>query len=106
LFHFAFPLFTTGLDPVVHAEMRRQNGPVKRGKRARCTDCRVKPGDDCYPLPDLISQTDAVRFGVNVHDTTKSIRLSLSPRTVRMVLLELEIAGRLERHGGGLVWLV
>jgi DNA processing protein len=32
------------------------------------------------------------------------IRLSQSsPRVVRMVLLELEIAGRLERHGGGLV---
>jgi DNA processing protein len=32
------------------------------------------------------------------------IRLSqTSPRVVRMVLLELEIAGRLERHGGGLV---
>jgi DNA processing protein len=28
-----------------------------------------------------------------------------SPRVVRMVLLELEIAGRLERHGGGLVSL-
>ena len=32
------------------------------------------------------------------------VRLSnTSPRVVRMVLLELEIAGRLERHGGGLV---
>ncbi len=32
------------------------------------------------------------------------IRLSgAAPRIVRMVLLELEIAGRLERHGGGLV---
>jgi DNA processing protein len=32
------------------------------------------------------------------------IRLSQTPpRIVRMVLLELEIAGRLERHGGGLV---
>jgi DNA processing protein len=30
----------------------------------------------------------------------------MPPRTVRMVLLELEIAGRLERHGGGLVSLV
>jgi DNA processing protein len=29
-----------------------------------------------------------------------------SPRAVRMVLLELEIAGRMERHGGGLVSLV
>ena len=35
------------------------------------------------------------------------IRLSsTSPRVVRMVLLELEIAGRIERHGGGLVSLL
>jgi DNA processing protein len=35
------------------------------------------------------------------------IRLSrTSPRVVRMVLLELEIAGRIERHGGGLVSIV
>jgi DNA processing protein len=35
------------------------------------------------------------------------IRLSgTSPRIVRMVLLELEIAGRVERHGGGLVSLI
>jgi DNA processing protein len=29
-----------------------------------------------------------------------------SPAIVRVVLLELEIAGRLERHGGGLVSLI
>ena len=35
------------------------------------------------------------------------VRLSkTSPAIVRTVLLELEIAGRLERHGGGLVSLV
>jgi DNA processing protein len=35
------------------------------------------------------------------------IRLSnSSPAVVRMVLLELEIAGRLERHGGGLISLL
>jgi DNA processing protein len=35
------------------------------------------------------------------------IRLAnTSPRVVRMVLLELEIAGRIERHGGGLVSLL
>jgi DNA processing protein len=34
-------------------------------------------------------------------------RLSNSPpRIVRLVLLELELAGRLERHGGGLVSLL
>ena len=35
------------------------------------------------------------------------IRMSgASPAIVRTVLLELELAGRLERHGGGLVSLV
>jgi DNA processing protein len=35
------------------------------------------------------------------------VRLSQSsPAVVRTVLLELDIAGRLERHGGGLVSLV
>jgi len=35
------------------------------------------------------------------------VRLSqTSPAIVRMVLLELELAGRIERHGGGLVSLV
>jgi len=35
------------------------------------------------------------------------VRLSgAPPSVVRMVLLELEIAGRLERHGGGLVSLI
>jgi DNA processing protein len=35
------------------------------------------------------------------------VRLSkTSPRVVRMILLELEIAGRLERHGGGLISLI
>jgi DNA processing protein len=29
-----------------------------------------------------------------------------SPAVVRIVLLELEVAGRLQRHGGGLVSLV
>jgi DNA processing protein len=34
------------------------------------------------------------------------VRLSQStPTVVRTVLLELELAGRLERHGGGLVSL-
>ncbi len=35
------------------------------------------------------------------------IRMSgASPAIVRTVLLELELAGRLERHGGGLVSLI
>jgi DNA processing protein len=35
------------------------------------------------------------------------IRMATAPpATVRTVLLELELAGRLERHGGGLVSLI
>ena len=35
------------------------------------------------------------------------IRMSgASPAAVRSVLLELELAGRLERHGGGMVSLI
>jgi hypothetical protein len=42
----------------------------------------------------------------NTSRPCSSVRLSKSsPSVVRMVLLEIEIAGRLERHGGGLVSL-
>ncbi len=66
----------------------------------------VEPAPYAEPAPDertrivaLLSPTP-----VSIDDL---IRLShSSPRVVRMVLLELEIAGRLERHGGGLVSLM
>jgi DNA processing protein len=52
--------------------------------------------DDWTRIVALLSPTP-----VSIDDL---IRLSgTSPRVVRMVLLELEIAGRIERHGGGLV---
>ena len=55
--------------------------------------------DDRARVLDLLSPAP-----VSVDDL---VRLSkTSPRAVRIVLLELEIAGRLERHGGGLVSLV
>jgi DNA processing protein len=65
-----------------------------------------EPGPNAEPQADerariigLLSPTP-----VSIDDL---VRLSQSsPRAVRMVLLELEIAGRLERHGGGLVSLV
>jgi DNA processing protein len=41
---------------------------------------------------------------VLVDDLVRMSKTSL--RAVRMVLLELEIAGHLERHGGGLVSLL
>ncbi len=54
--------------------------------------------DERNRVVDLLSPTP-----VSIDDL---IRLSqTSPRVVRMILLELEIAGRLQRHGGGLVSL-
>ncbi len=60
----------------------------------------VEPGDDERArIVSLLSPTPA-----GLDDL---VRLSQStPAIVRTVLLELEIAGRLERHGGGLVSLV
>lgn len=58
------------------------------------------------PAPDERTRIVALLSptAVSVDDL---IRLShSSPRIVRMVLLELEIAGRLERHGGGMVSLL
>jgi len=56
-------------------------------------------GDDRIRILGLLGPTP-----VSIDDL---VRLShASPAIVRMVLLELEIAGRLERHGGGLVSLM
>jgi len=41
--------------------------------------------------PSPVSVDDLIRFS------------GIAPSIVRTVLLELELAGRLERHGGGLV---
>ena len=47
------------------------------------------------------------RLGATPSCSTIQIRMSeTSPSIVRTVLLELELAGRLERHGGGLVSLI
>jgi len=57
------------------------------------------PGDAC-PAPDDI----AGLLGPTPIAVDDLVRLSgASAATVRRVLLELELAGRIERHGGGLV---
>ncbi|MGC2779197.1 MAG: DNA-processing protein DprA, partial [Bradyrhizobium sp.] len=75
------------------------------------------------PQPDLLREGDDELFAPDPenHDRDQIvallgptpvsiddlIRLSgLSPAVLRMVLLELELAGRLERHGGGMVSLI
>jgi len=67
-------------------------------------DHKAAPGAE--PAPDERTRIVALLSPapVSIDDL---IRVShSSPRAVRMVLLELEIAGRLERHGGGLVSLL
>jgi DNA processing protein len=69
-------------------------------------DTADKEKSQAEPAPD-----DRARVVALLSPTPVSIddlvRLSqTSPRIVRMVLLELEIAGRIERHGGGLVSLI
>lgn len=63
------------------------------------------------PLPEEPGRSERDRIvsllGPSPVSIDYLVRLSgLSPAIVRMVLLELEIAGRLERHGGSLVSLV
>lgn len=67
--------------------------------------------DDGEPLDFEAAPSDRARIvnllGPSPVSLDDLIRMSgASPATVRAVLLELELAGRLERHGGGLVTLL
>jgi DNA processing protein len=68
--------------------------------------------DDAEPLHDVEPAPDERTRIVGLLSPTPVLIDDLvrqshsSPRAVRMVLLELEIAGRLQRHGGGLVSLI
>lgn len=69
------------------------------------------PGEDPTPLDAEPAEDERNRIIALLGPTPASlddlVRLSRSrPAIVRMVLLELEIAGRLERHGAGLISLV
>jgi DNA processing protein len=66
----------------------------------------VEPGEYMEPAADERSRIVSLLSPVPI-SMDDLIRLSkTSPRVVRTVLLELEIAGRLERHGAGLISLV
>jgi len=83
------PILGRGLDLPAQEPAREAPGPIE-----------TEPGEDqrsriialMGPTPTAID--DLVRLS------------QTSPAIVRTVLLELEIAGRLERHGGGLVSLL
>ena len=70
----------------------------------------AREGDD-EPLDFELDAGDRARIvallGPSPVSLDDLIRMSgASPAIVRTVLLELELAGRLERHGGGLVSLI
>jgi len=84
------------LQPIMGIELpAREPEPIGEG-----------PLHDVEPAPDERTRIIALLSPTPVL-IDDLVRLSkTSPRVVRMVLLELEIAGRLERHGGGLVSLM
>ncbi len=80
--------------------------PIIGAGLAREDDADEAEKPPAEPAPDERARVIALLSPtpVSIDDL---IRLSgTSPRIVRMVLLELEIAGRIERHGGGLVSLI
>jgi DNA processing protein len=84
------------LQPIMGADFPVREPDVAGGGLAEdaepASDERARVLDLLSPAP--VSVDDLVRLS------------KASPRAVRIVLLELEIAGRLERHGGGLVSLI
>jgi DNA processing protein len=74
------------------------------GSGLRETDEEVAPSGE--PAADERSRIIALLSPAPVLIDDLVRQSQSSPRVVRMVLLELEIAGRLERHGGGKVSLV
>jgi DNA processing protein len=83
------------LQPIIVELPAREAEPVggEPAQRAEpASDERARIVGLLSPVP--ISMDDLVRLS------------KTSPRVVRIVLLELEIAGRLERHGGGLISVI
>jgi DNA processing protein len=74
----------------------------------RPIDLREDESEPLAPDPDAAERAGIVNLlGPTPILLDDLIRLSgASPAVVRTVLLELELAGRLERHGGGLISLI
>jgi DNA processing protein len=92
---------TTEASDVVNAVAPIMERPVELPTR--------EPGDlPSYDEPDNSDRARIVGLlGPSPVGLDDLIRMSgTSPAVVRTVLLELELAGRLERHGGGLVSLI
>jgi DNA processing protein len=84
----------TAIEPILGRDLARppQAAPPLEAE----TDGDPAPDGHAHDIAGLLGPTP-----VAIDDL---VRLSgASPGTVRRVLLELELAGRIERHGGGLV---
>ncbi len=85
--------------------------PIMEQKEMPAREPELEPsdlaaGEEAEPAPDERARIVSL-LGPSPVQIDDLVRLSnSSPAVVRMVLLELEIAGRLERHGGALVSLV
>jgi DNA processing protein len=85
-------------QPDLAQAMSPQNGELREPESGGEAGADEPEADERARIVSLLSPTP-----VSIDDL---VRLSqTSPRVVRTVLLELEIAGKLERHGGGLVSL-
>jgi DNA processing protein len=103
-------LIKQGATPVTEtADIVSVLQPIMEEKTLPAREPEPPPGegiaDDGEPLPNERARIVAL-LGPTPVQIDDLVRLSnSSPAVVRMVLLELEIAGRLERHGGSLVSL-
>jgi DNA processing protein len=85
--------------------------PIMEQKEIPAREPELQPseaaaGEEAEPAPNERARIVSL-LGPSPVQIDDLVRLSnSSPAVVRMVLLELEIAGRLERHGGSLVSLV
>ncbi len=105
-------LIKQGATPVTEtADIVSVLQPIMEQKEIPAREPELQPSDagadeDAEPAPDERARIVAL-LGPAPVQIDDLVRLSKSsPAVVRMVLLELEIAGRLERHGGGLVSLM
>lgn len=103
-------LIKQGATPVTEtADILSVLQPIMEQREIPAREPELQPadggGDGADPAPDERARIVAL-LGPAPVQIDDLVRLSKSsPAVVRMVLLELEIAGRLERHGGNLVSL-
>jgi DNA processing protein len=93
---------TADIISVLQPIMEEKKLPAREPERRSAEDAER---EEAEPAPDQRARIIGLLGPVPIQ-VDDLVRLSdSSPAVVRMVLLELELAGRIERHGGGLVSL-